>query len=197
MRSWKPSTDEVVFASFLAAISIVFQIGHVFTGVSTPWGMWIDIVAVPWIVAYFIKGFKTALLTAVLASFVMSLIAPSGYIGATMKFVATFPMIVVPALIAPIYTRAVGKPFSQFSFKELFVFTCLSLLVAIPLRCALVLPFNYYFAIPIFFGKSPSEAMRFFPPAIMAGLNAVQGGIEMPPAVLVCFFTRLRRKLVK
>lgn len=187
--NWKPEVEEVVLASFLAAISVVFQIGHVFTGISTVWGMWIDIVAVPWLVAYFIRGFKTALLTSVLTSFVISLIAPSSFVGAIMKFVATLPMFLIPTLVAITFKKNVR----DLSISELASFTAVSLPIALLVRFALVLPFNYYFAIPVFFGMPTEEAMHFFPPVIMIVLNGIQGILEFLIAILVCFFTRLRR----
>ncbi|MCD6414242.1 MAG: hypothetical protein J7L23_01285 [Candidatus Diapherotrites archaeon] len=183
-----PAVDEVVLASFLAAISVVFQVGHVFTGVSTPWFIWIDIVAVPWLVAYFMKGFKTALLTAILSSFVISLVAPSTFVGAIMKFVATFPMFLVPALVAV----AFRKKIRDFSSNELFVFASISLVLALLVRVAIVLPFNYYFAIPVFFKMPTEEAIKFLPPLILAGLNCVQGTLEFLLALALSFFTRLR-----
>ena len=183
-----PAVDEVVLASFLAAISVVFQVGHVFTGVSTPWFIWIDIVAVPWLVAYFMKGFKTALLTAILSSFVISLVAPSTFVGAIMKFVATFPMFLVPALVAV----AFRKKIRDFSSNELFVFASISLVLALLVRVAIVLPFNYYFAIPVFFKMPTEEAIKCLPPLILAGLNCVQGTLEFLLALALSFFTRLR-----
>ncbi len=177
-------TIKVTSASMLAAVSIVFQIFHV--GYLTPWGMWIDLVAIPWILAYFIFGFRTSLLTAAVSGALIALLAPSGYIGASMKLLATVPMIVGPALVLWISKRKR----EDFSRRRWII---LAFLASIAIRTAVVLPANYYLAIPLFFGMETSQALTFIPPWLMFGLNTVQGGIDLFVAWTLAFRFRMMR----
>ncbi len=93
-------TYNLVAASLLAALAIVFQISNDFIGIKTGFGMTVDLVAVPILLAFFILGFKTALDVVIVLTLVIALTASTGYIGAIMKFAATLPMIAIPALYA-------------------------------------------------------------------------------------------------
>jgi riboflavin transporter FmnP len=168
----------------LAAISIVFQIVHI--GYLTAWGMWIDFVAIPWVLAYFIFGFRGSIVTSLISAFIIAIVAPSGFIGASMKFIATFPMLVAPAVLA-----YVGKlKLDDFSKVKWFL---IALIFSIIVRGAFVIPANYYFAIPLFFGMSTEQAIEFVPPAVMFGLNAIQGFIDLTIAWVLAFRFKLTR----
>jgi riboflavin transporter FmnP len=177
-------TTILTSAGMLAAISIVFQIVHI--GYLSPWGMWIDLVAIPWLLAYFIFGFRGSLITAIVSSIIIALVAPSGVIGGSMKFIATFPMLFTPALIVYL---------SKLKIKDLektkwFVIVLVSSIIV---RGLFVIPANYYFAIPVFFGMSPEQAMGFVPPVVMFGLNAIQGFIDLTVAWMLAFRFKLTR----
>lgn len=141
------TTDEIVVAGLLSAISVVFQIIHV--GVITPLHIWIDLVGVSWIMAYFLKGFRTALLTAVISSVLIALLAPSGFVGGIMKFVATVPMFIVPAVL--FYGKDLKKKLKDLRFVSL------ALVAALVVRVVVTLLLNVYVAIPIWFGSSLEE----------------------------------------
>jgi len=81
----------------LAALSFILQVIHV--GVASTWGMWIDFVAVPWMIAFFLLGVEAAFTTSIIMLILISLVAASGVIGAVMKFIATIPMFLVPAML--------------------------------------------------------------------------------------------------
>lgn len=83
-----------IIAVFIA-ISTVLQLFHF--GFSFAWGMWIDFVAVPWIIAFFLFGFRPALITSLIMFVVISFVSPSSALGGLMKWVATVPMFVIPA----------------------------------------------------------------------------------------------------
>ena len=147
--NFKPSTDEVVVAGMFAAISIVFQVVHI--GFPSPIGMWVDLVGIPWLLAYFLKGFRTALLTAVIATIVIALVCPTGPLGASMKFVATVPMFFIPAL--SLYASKQKKHLKDIKFASFALFP------ALLVRLLITLPLNVYFAIPIWTGVSFETAV--------------------------------------
>ena len=168
-----------VSIALLAALGAVFQIYHI--GIPTAWGMWIDIVAVPILLALFLFDLKHSLAVAVLIALVITLAAPSGFIGAIMKFVATLPMFLVLGLGAKWKKLDLSKP-------EPVIFL---LALALVLRAAITLPFNYYWALPTFFNLPTEEALKFVPWWIMIGLNCVQGIVEVGIAWLLAFKFKL------
>jgi riboflavin transporter FmnP len=180
----KIKTSEIIIASYFSAISAVFQIVHVVLPLQ--WGMWIDLVGIPWIAAYFLVGFKAAFLTAVLTSIIITLVAPSTAVGAILKFAATVPMFLVPALLVKTMNLKIndlGK----------IHYALIALALSLVLRVTLVLPLNYFFAIPFWTGLSTEVALQTFPPQIIEFFNVVQGIVEFSLAWYICFKTRLRR----
>ena len=169
---------EVAGYAVLSAISASFQIVHI--GYPTPWGMWIDIVAIPWILAFFLYGWSGGLIVSSLGALIITFVAPSTWLGAFMKWIATLPMWLVPAMVKE--TRKLKLE----DFKKASIVT-LSLTLAIILRGFLTIPTNYYFAIPIWTGWSPEQAMLFLPWYIIFGLNAIQGIFEFLVAWLLIF----------
>lgn len=93
-------TYRLVAAALLAALAIALQLSNEIIGIKTGFGMTVDLVALPVLLAFFILGFKSALEVTVVLSLAIALTAATGYIGAIMKFAATLPMIAVPALYA-------------------------------------------------------------------------------------------------
>ena len=93
-------TYRIVTASLLAALAITLQLTNEFIGIKTGFGMTVDLVAVPVLLAFFIFGFKTALDVVIVLTLAIALTASTGYIGAIMKFAATLPMVAIPALYA-------------------------------------------------------------------------------------------------
>ncbi len=175
---------KITSASMLAAISIIFQIVHI--GYLTPWGMWIDLVAIPWILAYFIFGFRTSVLTACVSAVLISLLAPSGYIGASMKLLATIPMIIGPALVLWLSRKKIKD-------LEKIKWLMIVLAVSLVIRGVFVLPVNYFIAIPLFFGMETSQALTFIPPWLMFLLNAIQGVIDIMIAWTLAFRFKMTR----
>ncbi|MCK4335768.1 MAG: hypothetical protein KAW40_03525 [Candidatus Aenigmarchaeota archaeon] len=177
-------TTILTSAGMLAAISIVFQIVHI--GYPTQWGMWIDFVAIPWVIAYFLFGWRGAFTVSVISAILITLVAPSTWLGAVMKWVATFPMWFVPFA-----WQKISKLKLQ-DFRRLNV-VIICLILAIILRGLLVIPLNYFYAIPIWTGMNPFQAMEFLPWWILFGLNAIQGTLEFVVAWFLVFRSRLER----
>lgn len=174
----------VTSAGMLAAISSVLQIVHL--GYLSPWGMWIDFVAVPWIIGYFLFSWRGALTVSVVSSLVITFVDPSTWLGALMKFVATLPMWLVPFAWQKA-SKLKLKDFHKLSIAAACV------LLAIALRALLVIPLNYYYAIPIWTGMQPEQAMGLIPWWIIFAMNAIQGVLEFAIAWILIFRFRLER----
>ncbi len=145
---------EVAGAAVLAAISVVLQIvPPIFL---TPWFMRIDLVAVPWIVAWIIFGYKASLLSLAISIPLVGVLGPfaGGWVGAIMKAMASIWMIVVPAAFA--YKLTTQRIVSS---KVLFTVVALT---AIAIRAVATVFLNLYFAIPVFFGMTFSQIIEFF-----------------------------------
>ncbi len=185
MKSNFQLTRQLAIFAALSAISALFQLMHI--GFKTQWGMWIDIVAVPWIVAYFLFGIKGGLTVTMVGSVIITLIAPDTWLGASAKFVATVPMFLTLHASTLIFKKKINQ------FKKLRnIF--LPILTAISLRGMLMFFFNYYFALQIWIpGKTPAQLMSIFPWYIIIGINAVQGVIDVVFAWLLVFPYKLSR----
>lgn len=99
------TTHELVVIGLLAALAAVLQISNGIIGIPVPFGMTVDLAAVPVLLALFLFGFESAAYVLILLTLIITLTAPTGWIGASMKLTATIPMIAVPAL----YLVAAGK----------------------------------------------------------------------------------------
>lgn len=177
-------TYEITAVAALAAISAAVQIVHI--GWMSPWGIWIDLVAIPWIVAYFLYGGRSALLVSVVGALIITFAAPSTWLGAGMKWLATMPVWFLPALLQ----RTKGLEIKDFRKPVLLIAV---LVGAIILRNAIIIPVNYYFAIPIWTGWSSAQAMSFVPWWALFAINAVQTVLEMVVAWLLVFRFRMDR----
>ncbi len=177
-------TYELTAAAALAAISAALQIVHV--GWMSPWGMWIDVVAVSWIVAYFLYGGRTALVVSVVGALIITFAAPSTWLGASLKWIATLPMFLIPIIMQ----KTMRLKIKDFKKPHLLI---IATAIAIVLRVIIVIPVNYYFAIPIWTGWTPAEAMTFVPWWTITIMNVAQGAIEVIVAWLLVFRFRLDR----
>lgn len=185
MKNNSLSVRIISVSAALAAISAVVQLVHL--GYQSPqWGMWIDVVAVTWIIAYFLFGFRSAFLVSLVGAFVITLFDPTTWLGASMKWIATIPMI----LSLVLYQRFFMKNSRHFDkFRFLFIPVIISLLI----RCMIVIPLNYYYAIPIWTGMSTSQAMQVIPWYIIAIFNIVQGILDIFLAWILVYRFKLSR----
>ena len=92
-------TYKLVASALLAGLAVVFQLFNGVVGYPTGFGMTVDLVGLPILLAFFILGYDSALLVSVLLALVIALTAPTGYIGAVTKFTATIPMFLLPAAL--------------------------------------------------------------------------------------------------
>ena len=177
-------SSEITASAALAAISAALQMVHV--GYLSPWGMWIDLVAVSWIIGYFIYGGRTAFVVSIVGALMITLMAPSTWLGALVKWLATVPMFLVPLA----FQKMKGFKIEDFSRLKLLL---PMMILAIIIRGAIVIPVNHYFAIPIWMGWTVAESMLYVPWWAIFWINAIQGALEVLIAWLLVFRFRLDR----
>lgn len=93
-------TTDVAVVAMLAALTGALQAYNGIIGVPSGFGMTLDLVAVPALVALFVFGFEHAVSVLVIGTLIITLISPTSWIGAGMKLAGTLPMLAVPALFA-------------------------------------------------------------------------------------------------
>jgi riboflavin transporter FmnP len=179
------ATVKIAGAALLAPLSVILQIFvPLFV---TPWGMQIDLVAIPWMVCWIIFGFKSALLSLLISAPLVGFIGPfaGGWVGASMKSAATVWMFLIPAIFA--WKLGGTKHFLE--NKKMFA---LSGIIALFVRAVVAIIFNFYFAIPFFFNMSTNDIVSLFEGTTILGFvgigayigevafwNTIQGIIDL------------------
>jgi len=181
----KFSVREITIAAGLSALSIITQLVHI--GYQSPqWGMWIDVVAVSWIIAYFIFGFRLSFLVACIGAVMITLFAPETWLGAVMKWGASVPLIISFAL----WTVVTKKHFHHY---QKILFLAMPFVIGVLVRCLLVIPLNYYIAIPIWTGMTTAKAIMAIPWYIIAFFNIVQSLVDVSFAWIIVYKFKLDR----
>ncbi len=176
---------ELTIAAGLSAFSAVVQLIHI--GYQSPqFGMWIDLVAVSWLMALFLFGARMSFIVSLIGSVMITLLAPDTWLGASMKLVATMPSLIFLALWLNFRKK---KPDYYNDPKRLII----PVVIAMVVRCLLVIPLNYYYAIPIWTGMNAARAMVVIPWYVIAVFNIIQGIFELTLAWLLVFQFRLKR----
>jgi len=153
-------TVKLAGATLLAPLTIILQaLPPIFL---TPWGMQIDLVAIPWMICWIIFGLKPALLSLLISAPLIGFIGPfaGGAIGATMKPLATIWMFLIPAIFA----WKLGGTKRLLENKRLFV---LAGVLALIIRAIVTVLVNFYFALPVFFYMTPDAIIGMFSSAGM------------------------------
>jgi riboflavin transporter FmnP len=184
-------TIKIAGAAILAPLAVILQILPPFFPV--PWGMRLDLVAIPWMICWIIFGLKPALLSILISAPLIGFIGPfaGGWVGATMKSVATVWMFLIPAIFA----WKIGGTKKLLENKRLFV---LAAVVALAVRVAVTVVFNFYFAIPFFFNMPPDAIIELFENTTTMGFvgigayigevaiwNIIQGIIDIVASFIV------------
>lgn len=184
-------TIKIAGATLLAPLSVILQIlPPLFV---SPWTMRIDLVAIPWILCWIIFGLKPALLSILISAPLIGFLGPfaGGWVGATMKFVATIWMFLIPAIFA-------WKTGGTKRFLENKGFFVLVAALTILVRVVVTLLFNFYFAIPFFFNMTPDAIIGFFSSVTTLGFiglgayiaevafwNIIQGIIDLTASLII------------
>jgi len=175
------SHRELALTAALAAVSAVVQLIHL--GYQSPqWGMWIDLVAVSWLIAFFLFGLRSTLYVSLLGFIVITLFAPDTWLGASMKWLATAPMWLSLGLFS--------KNFKAYQKKSQLI---LPLIIGLIVRSLIIIPINYFYAIPVWTGMSPAVAIHTIPWYIIAGFNSLQGLLEVILAWVIVYRFSLNR----
>jgi len=179
--------------AILSALSILFEIIPSFR---VFWGMKIDFVGTVWVLAFFLFGLTEALCISVITTTFIIIYSPTGLVGAIMKFIATVPMFLIPALLlySPFFSEKTSKTLSKASVISVMGVLAIFIRVGV---CSVV---NYYWAIPLWLGK-PSDIVlkEFFGGSILAfivwvaSMNVFQGIID----ILVPWFLAFKIKLTR
>lgn len=148
-------TVKLAGATLLAPLAVILQI---FVPLfATPWGMQIDIVAIPWMICWIIFGLKPALLSLLISAPLVGFLGPfaGGWVGATMKSVATIWMFLIPAFFA----WKAGGTKQLLENKKVFA---IAGIVSLIVRAVVTVIFNFYFALPFFYGMSSDAIIGMF-----------------------------------
>jgi riboflavin transporter len=177
------TTRELALAAGLAAVSAVTQLIHI--GYQSPqFGMWIDIVAVTWIIALFLFGLRISFIVSIIGAIIITLFAPDTWLGAGMKWIASLPIWLILGLWAANKTQQYYRSFSHL---------LIPLFIAIIIRCVIIVPLNYYYAIPLWTGMTPVKAMIAVPWFIIAIFNIIQSVVDVVIAWILVYRFRLDR----
>lgn len=180
-----PATLRIAGAALFAALSTLLQFVPIYV---TPWGMAIDLVAVPWVICYFVFGFESALVCSLISLPTVGLVGGGGFVGAIMKFVASIWMFVIPtALVLKIREGRYAI------IKRTLVFALVSI-GAIVIRDLVTVLFNFYFAIPVFFGISIEEGAGWVVGVSEAFLTGLFGELDLllTFALIIAFWNTLQ-----
>nr|WP_232461774.1 hypothetical protein [Thermococcus pacificus] len=176
----KMSSREIAVIGIMLGLSLMFEVIPI--EMPTIWGMKIDFVAVPIIMAYLLTGFIGGL-TAVLLLFAgLSIVSSASWLGGMMKATATFTVLV---------GLETARRMTKFSLEnptrgQLIRFAVLAYLIGVALRIPLMVALNYYVALEIWLGIPQEkvvetvEAWTGVPFWVAIGLpNAIQSAIDV------------------
>ncbi len=184
-------TIKIAGAAVLAPLAVILQI--IIPLFITPWDMRIDFVAIPWILCWIIFGLKPALLSLLISAPLVGFLGPfaGGWVGATMKSVASVWMFLIPAVFA----WRIGGTKRLLENKGFFA---VAGVLAIVVRVIVTLVFNFYFAIPFFFSMTPDDIIGFFSGVTTLGFvglgayitevafwNTIQGIIDLSASLII------------
>lgn len=169
---------DISTVAMLAALACIMQLLPFWP---TTWGMRIDLVAVPWFLALFLVNLRGSLVTALITFLFIGFFAPSSWLGASLKLVATLP------ILLGFYFAFRKRP----DWKKGWVFVVSTVAV----RVIVMLILNYYVALPIWLSMETAEIISKYPWWMIAIPNIVQSAIEISVAYYLLFFTRLRNRI--
>ena len=170
----------IITGGMLAALSIIL---HLVPSVATPWGMNLDLIAVPWMIAVLLFGLLGGGVAAVVSTVLLAFMASSGWLGMMAKFLATLPFIIVFAIMWQ-KSRRPGWQLLAGAF-----------LLALVLRSVIMLAANYYFFLPIWMNVTPDEAINTFPAWMIVVPNVIQSVIDVGIAGFVVYGTKLKERI--
>ncbi len=179
-------SKEVALIGLMLSLSLLLQVMPL--KVKTPWGMDIDLVAVPIIVVTLLLGFTSSLIALGLLFIGISLISSTSWLGASMK---------VPATLSVVIGVEVARRITRFSLHEytpktLALFLLLAYAIGTAIRIPLMVALNYYYALPLYLNipreQVIQEVEKWFhmPFWLVIGIpNAIQSAVDIIGGLLL------------
>ena len=181
----------LVTVAMLSSLAIIFDL---LPSVRVPWGMKIDFVGTVWVLSFFLYGLSVALPVSIITTLYITIFSVTGFVGASMKFIATIPMFLTPALVSylPFFSNRSSKIFNNL---PLIVGLCV---LANIVRLLVTTAVNYYWAIPLWTGI-PTEKLldTMFNGSMLAfivfvaGMNVLQGVVDILVPWMLAFKLKL------
>ncbi len=184
----------VVSIAMMSALAIIFDIFSDMLPFRVLWGMKIDFVGTVWVLSYFLYNLPVARPVSALTTLYIALFMPTGFVGAIMKFIATIPMFLIPAIVSrlPFFSKRNSK-----IFNNIFLTVGLCILANI-VRLVLATTVNYYWAIPLWTGTPTDQIVDVmfsgsFTAFIVfvAGMNVAQGIVDIVVPWVLAFKLKL------
>ncbi|WP_297475133.1 hypothetical protein [Thermococcus sp.] len=174
------SAREIAIVGIMLGLSLMFEVLPL--DLPTVWGMKIDLVAVPIVMAYLLTGFEGGLTAVILLFFGLSIISSASWLGAMMKATATFAVL----LGLEIAKRLTGFNFENADRRAIVKFAVLAYFIGIAIRIPLMVALNYYVALEIWLGLPREKVVQAVeqwtgvPFWVAIGLpNAIQSVIDV------------------
>lgn len=181
---------KVSLVALMLALTILFELLARALPISVPWGMHVDLVAIPVMVVFFALGTRYGILTTFGMLALLYVFGTELPIGPVMKFVATLPMVLVLGifLLPPFKNGGLAGQ----AFKSPLRFAGIGAM-AIAARCAVALVVNYYWAIPFYLNMPIDQVVQqsfgwlwvFL--VQITGLNLIQGIIDLTLSWVIIF----------
>ena len=184
----------VVSIAMMSALAIIFDIFSDMLPFRVLWGMKIDFVGTVWVLSYFLYNLPVALPVSAITTLYIALFMPTGFVGAIMKFIATIPMFLIPAIVSrlPFFSKRNSK-----IFNNIFLTVGLCIIANI-VRLVLATTVNYYWAIPLWTGTPTDQIVDVmfsgsFTAFIVfvAGMNVAQGIVDIVVPWVLAFKLKL------
>ncbi|MDH7555848.1 MAG: hypothetical protein ACQXXL_06730 [Candidatus Methanosuratincola sp.] len=195
MSRFESRAYKVSVVSIMVALVAVFELINRALPLRVPWGMSIDFVALPVVLAFFVLGTRYSMLTAIGMFLILTVFGFANFVGATMKFFSTIAMIAVLGIFANKWSKGDGPKI--FPLPILLVAS----VTAIAFRCLVAAALNYYWAIPLFMSMPIEDVINtmFFGSiwgfiGFVSIMNTTQGLIDLGLGWFIAFSTGFSRR---
>lgn len=108
MSRFESRAYKVSVVSLMVALVAVFELINRALPLRVPWGMSIDFVALPVVLAFFVLGTRYSMITAIGMYLILTVFGFANFVGATMKFFSTIAMVAVLGIFASRWAKGEG-----------------------------------------------------------------------------------------
>jgi|GEM_PF-549985 len=195
MSRFESRAYKVSVVSLMVALVAVFELINRALPLRVPWGMSIDFVALPVVLAFFVLGTRYSMITAIGMYLILTVFGFANFVGATMKFFSTIAMVAVLGIFASRWAKGEGPKI--FPLPILLVAS----VAAIAFRCLVAAALNYYWAIPLFLSMPIEDVINtmFFGSiwgfiVFVFVMNTTQGVIDLAVGWFIAFSASFPRR---